>query len=182
MLSERSELAKKIFQTCYLTGDFILRSGLRSDEYFDKYAMESSPELLTSVTEHLIPLIPEETELLAALEMGGIPLGTALSLKTKIPVRFVRKKAKQYGTMRICEGGDVKNQKLCIIEDVITTGGQVIESTKALRDAGAFVSDVLCVIFRGNNTTVFKKESLKLSYLFNKEDLTSFQRAYTDPV
>lgn len=173
----KSELAKQIFQVCHLKGDFLLRSGLRSQEYFDKYLIESSPELLASVTEYLAPLIPKNTELLASLEMGGIPLGTALSLKTNLPCRFVRKKAKEYGTMKICEGGPIKNQRLCLIEDVITTGGQVVESTKELRKAGAIVSDVLCVIFRGKDTKALEKENLKLSYLFNKEDFAPFEKA-----
>ena len=172
MALTKSKLAKQIFSACYLKGDFLLRSGFRSHEYFDKYCMESSPELLASVTNHLLPLIPKGTEFLASLEMGGIPLGTALSLKSNLPVRFVRKKAKLYGTMRICEGGPIKGKKLCIIEDVITTGGQVIESVRELRRTGAIVSDVLCVIFRGENLQVLEKENLKLSYLFNKKDLT----------
>ena len=170
------ELAKQIFQTCHLKGDFLLRSGLRSQEYFDKYLMEASPELLASVIEYLIPLVPKNTELLAALEMGGLPLGTALSLKTNLPVRFVRKKAKEYGTMKICEGGPIKNQRICLIEDVITTGGQVITSAKELRKEGAIVSDVLCVIFRGENTEALEKENLKLTCLFNKEDFNPFQK------
>ena len=169
---KKTELAKKIFQACYLQGDFLLRSGLRSNEYFDKYCMESSPELLSAVTESMIPLIPKETKLLAALEMGGIPLGAALSLKTNLPLRFVRKEAKNYGTMKICEGGDVNGKKLCLIEDVITTGGQVIESARELRKAGAIVPHVLCVIFRGKNPQALEREKLKLSYLFHKEELT----------
>ena len=106
----KSELAKQIFQTCYLQGDFLLRSGLCSHEYFDKYLIESSPELLASVTEYLIPLIPKNTEMLASLEMGGIPLGTALSLKTGLPLRFVRKKAKEYGTMKMHENASLTIQ------------------------------------------------------------------------
>ena len=172
----KSELAKKVFQACHLKGDFLLRSGLRSQEYFDKYLLEASPELLAPIIEHLIPLIPKDTELLAALEMGGIPLGTSLSLKTNLPVRFVRKKAKEYGTMRICEGGPIKNQRLCLIEDVITTGGQVIESARELKKEGAIVSEVLCVIFRGEKAQALEKENLKLSYLFHKEDFEPFQK------
>ena len=163
----KKDLAKKVFKACYLQGDFLLRSGLRSKEYFDKYCIESNPELLSQVTEHLMDLIPKDTEILAGLEMGGIPLSVALSLKSNLPSRFVRKKAKSYGTMRICEGGEIKGKKLCLIEDVITTGGQVIESTKELRDLGATVSNVLCVIFRGENSQVLEKEKLKL---FKKED------------
>ena len=167
----KKELGKKIFTASYLQGDFLLRSGLRSKEYFDKYRIESSPEILRAVVEHLIPLIPKETEALACLEMGGIPLGTALSLKSKLPVRFVRKQAKNYGTMNICEGGGIKGQKLCIIEDVVTTGGQVIQSVKELRSQGAMVSDLLCMIFRGSSTQALEQARLKLIYLFNKEEL-----------
>lgn len=168
---EKSKLSQKISSACYLKGDFFLRSGLHSHEYFDKYSMEASPQLLTEVVDHLIPLIPERTEILAALEMGGIPFGTALSLKTNLPLRFVRKKAKDYGTMRICEGGSVKGKKLCIVEDVITTGGQVIESAKALRQEGGVALDVLCVIFRGQDLKILEQEDLKLSYLFHKDEL-----------
>ena len=171
MTLSKADLAKKVFKACYLRGDFLLRSGLRSKEYFDKYSLESDPELLSQVTTHLAPLIPANTEVLAGLEMGGIPLSTALSLKSRLPSRFVRKKAKSYGTMRICEGGEVKGKKLCLIEDVITTGGQVIESAKELRALGAIVSNVLCVIFRGENSSNLDKENLKLTYLFSKADL-----------
>ena len=169
----KKELAKKVFKACYLRGDFLLRSGLRSKEYFDKYRIESKPELLSQVIDHLAPLIPKDTEILAGLEMGGIPLSAGLSLKSQLPARFVRKKAKEYGTMKICEGGDIKGKKLCLIEDVVTTGGQVIESAKELRALGAIVSNALCVIFRGESLSVLEKENLKLSYLFNKEDLYS---------
>ena len=173
MILSKADLAKKVFKACWLKGNFLLRSGLRSNEYFDKYSIESDPELLSQVIERLAPLIPKETEILAGLEMGGIPLSTALSLKSKLPARFVRKKAKNYGTMRVCEGGEVKGKNLCLIEDVITTGGQVIESTKELRALGAIVSNVICVIFRGEDLSALEKEKLKLTYLFNREDLVS---------
>ena len=168
----KQELAKKVFSACHLTGDFVLRSGLRSKEYFDKYCIESDPKLLAQVTDFMIPLIPKGITALAALEMGGLPLGTALSLKTGLPLRFVRKKAKNYGTMRLCEGGPIKGEKLCIIEDVISTGGQVIESTQQLRQLGATVEHVVCVIFRGEKAHNFNKEQLKLSYLYSKEELS----------
>ena len=164
-------LAQKIVKACYLKGNFKLRSGLTSKEYFDKYAIESDPLLLTELTNCLLPLIPKETELLGGLEMGGIPLTTALSLKSQIPSRFIRKQAKDYGTRRLCEGGEVKGKKICLIEDVITTGGQVIKSTEELRALGAEVSHVLCVIFRGENLQVLEKAQLKVQWVFKKEDL-----------
>ena len=164
-------LAQKIVQTCYLKGDFKLRSGLRSHEYFDKYALAADPVLLDELTDKLLPFIPKETELLAGLEMGGIPIASLLSLKSHIPCRFVRKKAKDYGTMRLCEGGDIQGKKICIIEDVITTGGQVIQSTQELRDLGAEVSDVICLIFRGESLEALNAAQLKTQWLFQKKDL-----------
>ena len=145
----RAELAKKIYQISYLQGKFKLRSGTTSQEYFDKYRFESQPALLAAIAEHLAPFIPKDTEVLAGLELGGVPIATALSLKTGLPVTFVRKKAKDYGTCQFAEGLEVKNRKVCIIEDVITTGGQVLLSTKDLRSLGAHVENVLCVIYRG---------------------------------
>lgn len=144
----REELAIKIFDSAHLTGEFLLRSGKISNEYFDKYRFESDPGLLDAIGDHLMKLIPEDTEVLAGLEMGGIPLATVLSLKTGIPAVFVRKEAKQYGTCKVAEGLDFSGKKVCIVEDVVTTGGQIILSAKDLRDHGAGTSAVLCVIVR----------------------------------
>ena len=175
---KKADLAKEIFSACYLEGNFTLRSGLRSKEYFDKYRMEALPRLLSPVTELMLALIPQETEILAGLETGGIPLATALSLKTGLPARFVRKKPKTYGTMQFCEGGPVKGKALCLIEDVVTTGGQVMESARALKEEGADVRSALCVIFRGqaSGLQALQKAGLQLSWLFRREDLTRFKK------
>ena len=170
---QKQELAKKIFQKCYLQGEFTLRSGKTSKEYFDKYALESDPEILQAVAEQLSILIPKDTEVLAALEMGAIPIGTALSLKTGLPIRFVRKKAKDYGTQKVCEGGDIVSKKLCVIEDVITTGGQVIKSVQDLRKEGAIIDTVVCVIHRGQDAKNLEQTGLNLISLFKKEDLVN---------
>ena len=168
---KKSFLAKQIVENCRLTGHFTLRSGQTSSEYFDKYRFESQPQLLKAIASLMAPLIPKKTDLLAGLEMGGIPLATALSLETGLPIRFVRKEAKSYGTCQICEGGDIKGKTLCLIEDVITTGGQALISAKALRSAGAKVSTVLCVIYRGDNPSYFKEKNLQLLPLFTREEL-----------
>jgi orotate phosphoribosyltransferase len=170
----RQTLAKKIYEYCYLKGNFKLRSGQVSHEYFDKYRFESQPELLLAVAEGLAPLIPKNIDALAGLEMGGIPIATALSLKTGIPVVFVRKKAKDYGTEKLAEGLDIANKRLLIVEDVITTGGQVILSTDDLRNAGAKVESVICVIQRGEDLSGFEKKSLNLQSLFTMNELKSF--------
>lgn len=168
----KQELAKKIYDVAHLTGEFKLRSGQISNEYFDKYRFEAQPALLREIAKHMAPLIPAGTEVLAGLEMGGIPIATALSLETGLPCVFVRKEAKEYGTCQFAEGLDIKGKKVCVIEDVVTTGGQVVLSTADLRSIGAEISHVLCVIHRG---PVFPEPKLTeiglaLTPLFKKSD------------
>lgn len=144
----RQELTSAIYDVAHITGTFTLRSGIVSNEYFDKYQFESDPRLLRAIAEQMLPMIPEGTEMLAGLEMGGLAIATALSLASGLPVVFVRKKAKDYGTCKLAEGPDVTGKRLLIVEDVITSGGQVIISGNDLRSLGADTSEVLCVIDR----------------------------------
>jgi orotate phosphoribosyltransferase len=168
----RQELARKIFDCSHLTGTFLLRSGKTSNEYFDKYKFESDPQLLREIAKNLAPLIPEGTDYLGALEMGGIPVATAISLQTGIPVVFVRKEPKEYGTCKFAEGPDIKGKKLTLIEDVITTGGQVVTSCEDLRKEGAVISDVLCVIDRSEGQTdKLVKAGLRHHALFTMAEL-----------
>jgi orotate phosphoribosyltransferase len=172
----RQELAKQIFEVSHLTGEFKLRSGQISHEYFDKYRFESQPKLLKAIAEQMAALIPKDTEVLAGLEVGGIPIVTALSLETGIPASFVRKKAKDYGTCLLAEGAPIQGKKLCIVEDVITTGGQVHLSAADLKNAGAILSHVLCVIDRGTDSkSKMQEKGLTLSPLFTMADLKAHQ-------
>lgn len=170
----RDELCKSIFETAHITGDFLLRSGNTSNEYFDKYQFEARPKILDAIAHQLISLLPEKFDLLGAMEMGGIPIATALGLKTGKELVFVRKEAKTYGTCKFAEGPDIKGKTICIIEDVITTGGQAVISTKMLRDAGAIVNDMVCVIDRSQGQTE-KLESAGLGFkaLFTMDELKS---------
>jgi len=169
----KDELQNSIIEIAKLTGEFKLRSGLTSQIYFDKYRFESQPKILQSIAKHLAPMVPKDTEVLAGLEMGGIPIATALSLETGLPVAFIRKEAKDYGTCKFAEGCEIKGKKLCIIEDVITTGGQVVISTNDLRSEGAMIDNVLSVIFRGKNAPQGISDiKLNLTYLFDFSGLT----------
>jgi orotate phosphoribosyltransferase len=145
---DRKELARTIYERTHLTGEFTLRSGAVSSEYFDKYLFESDPKLLRTIGEALVPLIPSSTDVLAGLELGGVPLATMLSQLTGLPALFVRKEAKTYGTCRLAEGGEVGNRRLTVIEDVVTSGGQVVASCRDLRERGAIVDHAVCVIDR----------------------------------
>lgn len=143
-----SDLAARIHAASHLTGEFTLRSGRTATEYFDKYRFEADPALLDEIAQRMTPLVPAGTEVLAGLEMGGIPVVTALGRHTGLPCAFVRKTAKAYGTRRLAEGADVAGRRVLVVEDVVTSGGQIVLSTEELRALGADVREALCVIDR----------------------------------
>ena len=145
---ERRELAGAVYRTSHLTGTFTLRSGATATEYFDKFRFESDPKLLSEIARQLVPLVPTGTDVLGGLEMGGIPIVTALSAATGLPAVFVRHAAKTYGTCKAIEGRDVDGANVCVVEDVVSSGGQIVLSTEDLRGAGATVEHALCVIDR----------------------------------
>ena len=132
-------LAARVYAASHLTGTFVLRSGRTADRYFDKYRFESDPALLAEIVAALAPLVPPGIEGLAGLELGGVPLATMLSSVTGLPAFFVRKQPKKYGTEQVCEGGDIAGRNLLIVEDVVTTGGQLVLSAQDLRSEGGIV-------------------------------------------
>jgi orotate phosphoribosyltransferase len=169
---DRETLAARINDRCRLTGSFTLRSGQVSDHYFDKYLFEGDPDLLREVVAQAVPLIPEGTEVLAGLELGGVPIATGLSLATGLDAVFVRKAAKQYGTAKLAEGGRIAGRRVLVVEDVITTGGQVALSTGELRNLGAVVDQVLCVIDRSNGGyDALRAVGLAVGAVFSAADL-----------
>jgi orotate phosphoribosyltransferase len=169
---DRAELAHRIYTVSHLTGEFTLRSGVVSHEYFDKYRFEADPVLLADIAAALVPLLPVDTEVLAGLELGGVPIATALSLRTGIPAAFVRKEAKTYGTAQLAEGADVSGKRVTVIEDVITTGGQVMISAGQLRALGAIVDHVVCVIDRSpDHGAALAAEGLTMVALLTRAQL-----------
>ena len=171
-MSDRKALAQRIFQTSNIKGRFLLRSGTFSDEYFDKYLFESDPVLLRQIAEGMSELVPRGVDALAGLEMGGIPIATVLSQVTGLPTLFVRKQAKEYGTLKLAEGGDIASRKLTIVEDVITTAGQVRESARALMMCGAEIVRVVCVIDReAGGRENLAEDGLELRSLFTISEL-----------
>jgi orotate phosphoribosyltransferase len=171
-LSDRHLLALRIYERAHLTGSFMLRSGATSNEYFDKYLFESDPRLLHEIAQALVGLLPEQLDALAGLELGGVPLATVCSQVSGLPTLFVRKQAKSYGTCRLAEGGPVAGRRLAVIEDVITSGGQVIESCRQLRAEGAEIAAVLCVIDReAGGAENLMAEGLQLRSLFTMSQL-----------
>ncbi|GAA1681914.1 orotate phosphoribosyltransferase [Fodinicola feengrottensis] len=147
-IEDLTDLARAVDERCRLSGQFTLRSGRTATEYFDKYLFEADPVLVSRVAAAMVPLVPAGTDLLGGLELGGIPLVTLLSQATGIPALFVRKEPKPYGTRRAAEGGDCAGRTVTLVEDVITTGGAVVNAARLLRAAGATVTTVVCALDR----------------------------------
>ena len=141
-------LAKQIRDVSRLSGEFTLRSGAVSNTYFDKYLFESDPALLKTIASQLADLVPPDTEILAGLEMGGIPVVTALSMHTGLPAAYLRKERKAYGTVKYAEGPDLQDKKVVLVEDVVSSGGAILDALAMLRADGVRPEIALCVIDR----------------------------------
>ena len=167
----RVEIASRVTNAASLTGEFKLRSGGTSNRYFDKYMFESEPDLLKAICDELAPMIPDETEVLVGMEMGGIPIATLLSQLSGLPLALARKQAKTYGTLKQIEGAVTDGRNALIVEDVITSGGAVADVVDVMRAQGALIQTTLCVINRNIvNPAVFIERDIELLQLFTLED------------
>ena len=146
-------LAARIRDCARLHGSFKLRSGKVSKTYFDKYQFEADPKLLRDIAESMISLLPRSTEVLAGLEMGGIPVVTVLSQVTGLPAAFIRKEPKKYGTCRYAEGASLVGRRFVLVEDIVSTGGAIIDAVAKLKADGLLPNGVICVIDRESGGT-----------------------------
>ena len=147
--TELRDLGRELVKASYLKGDFVLRSGKRSNRYFDKFLFETDPAVLRRLGKHLARLVPVETQRLAAPELGAVLLGGAVSMESGLPLVLVRKEPKGYGTSKQIEGRFEPGDKVTVIEDVVTTGGDSLRSAQVLRDAGVEVIHLVVVLDRG---------------------------------
>jgi len=168
----KEALARDLVRASYLKGDFVLRSGKRSDRYFDKFLFETDPALLKRLGEELASLVPTTTQRLAAPELGAVLLGGAVSMATGLPLLLVRKEPKAYGTARQIEGRVDKGERITVIEDVVTTGGDSLRSVQVLRDAGLDVIHLVVVLDRGEGgEDNIREAGIPYSPLFRITDL-----------
>lgn len=172
MIAERQDLARQLVKASYLKGDFVLRSGKRSNRYFDKFLFETDPALLQLLGRHLAELVPKDTQRLAAPELGAVLLGGAVSMETGLPLLLVRKEPKGYGTGKQIEGRFAAAERVTVIEDVVTTGGDSLRSVQVLRDAGLEVIHLVVVLDRGEGGEDNIREArIPYSPLFRIQDL-----------
>ena len=173
MVAEREALARDLVAASYLKGDFVLRSGRRSNRYFDKFLFETDPALLKRIGAELARLVPAETQRLAAPELGAVLLGGAVSIETGLPLVLVRKEPKGYGTAKQLEGRFQAGERITVIEDVVTTGGDSLRSIAALRAAELDIIHLVVVLDRGEGGEENIREArIPYSPLFKIQDLS----------
>jgi orotate phosphoribosyltransferase len=168
----REELIKRIKETAYLEGDFILRSGKRSKYYLDKYLFETCPDILKALGDEFAKYVADDVTLIAGAELGGVALAAATAMATGKNWIIVRNSKKGYGTGKMVEGVLKKDDVVLLVEDIATTGGQVLEAAKIITEAGAKLKKIVCVIDRkqgaGENITT---AGYNFDSIFTKDDL-----------
>ena len=145
------ELRSALREHALLEGDFVLRSGRRSSHYFDKYRFETRPELLEAIGARVATVVGEhepDAVRLAGPELGAVALAAATSLVSRLPFLIVRKEAKDYGTSNRIEGAFETGERVCLVEDVVTSGGAAVAAVEALREAGLECRTAVCVVDR----------------------------------
>jgi len=144
----REELIKRIKETSYLEGEFILRSGKKSNYYLDKYLFETCPDILKALGAEFAKYATDDVTLIAGAELGGVALAAATAMETGLNWVIIRNSKKGYGTSKMVEGVLKEDDVVLIVEDIATTGGQVIEAAKIVTEAGAKVKKIVCTIDR----------------------------------
>jgi orotate phosphoribosyltransferase len=182
---KREELAAALREHAYLEGDFVLRSGRRSSYYLDKYRFETRPDLLAALGEHIAATVAEhepEAVRLAGPELGAVALAAAASLSSGLPFLIVRKQAKDYGTANRLEGVFEPGERICLVEDVVTSAGAAIEALDALRDAGLECRIAVCVVDREEGgVDALARRGVRLVPLFRAGELLAAQKTAAKP-
>ena len=182
---DRDELGAALREHAYLEGDFLLRSGRRSRYYLDKYRFETRPELLGALGDLIGATVREhepEVARLAGPELGAVALAAAASLASGLPFLIVRKGAKDYGTANRLEGVFEVGERVCLVEDVVTSAGAAIEAVEALREAGLEVGTAVCVVDReeGGEDALAEK-GVRLQALFRASELLNAPKSAAKP-
>jgi orotate phosphoribosyltransferase len=170
-----AELRDTILEHAYLEGDFVLRSGRRSRYYLDKYRFETRPELLEAIAVRIADLVAEhepEANRLAGPELGAVALAAAASIASRLPFLIVRKEAKGYGTDNRLEGVFEPGERVCLVEDVVTSGGAAVTAVEALRAAGLQCRTAVCVVDREEGgADKLARHGVRLRPLFRASEL-----------
>jgi orotate phosphoribosyltransferase len=168
-------LRAQIKDIAYLEGDFVLRSGKRSKYYLDKYRFETQPDLLRALGDLIATAVAEaepDAVRLAGPELGAVPLAAAASLASGLPFLLVRKAAKEYSTGKRVEGVFEEGERVCLVEDVVTTGGALIAAVEALRESGLVCESAVCVVDREEGgEEQLAAQGIRLRRLFTAQEI-----------
>ena len=179
------ELRVALREHAYLEGDFVLRSGRRSRYYLDKYRFETRPDLLGALGRRIADAVAThaaDATRLAGPELGAVALAAAASLASGLPFLIVRKAAKDYGTANRIEGVYEPGETVCLVEDVVTSGGALLESVEALRDAGLVVRTAVCAVDREEGgVDALAGHAVSLRPVFTASDLVSATKTAAKP-
>jgi orotate phosphoribosyltransferase len=180
-----AELKLALREAAYLEGDFVLRSGKRSAYYLDKYRFETRPDLLAPLGERIASAVVEfepEAVRLAGPELGAVALAAAGSLASGLPFLIVRKAAKDYGTSRRLEGVYAEGDCVCLVEDVVTSGGALLEAVEALRGAGLTVRTAICVVDREEGgSDALARHAVRLRPIFRASEILETAKTPAKP-
>jgi orotate phosphoribosyltransferase len=170
-----AELRDALLAAAYLEGDFVLRSGKHSRYYLDKFRFETRPDLLAALGDELAAAVREhepDAVRLAAPVLGAVPLAAAASLSGRLPFVIVRDAAKEYGTANRLEGAYEVGELVCLVEDIVTSGGALLEAIAAVREAGLVVRTAVCVIDREEGgADALARHGVRLRALFGAGEL-----------
>jgi orotate phosphoribosyltransferase len=180
-----AELGEALVAAAYLEGDFVLRSGKRSRYYLDKYRFETRPELLAPLGERIAAAVAEhepEAARLAAPVLGGVVLAASAALVSGLPFLMIRDAAKDYGTANRIEGAFEPGELVCLVEDIVTSGGALLEAIAAARDAGLVVRTAVCVVDREEGgADALARHAVRLRPLFKAGDLLRGEKTPAKP-
>ena len=173
-------LGAALVEQALLEGDFVLRSGKRSSWYLDKYRFATEPELLSAIGTRLSEAVGEvepDATRLAAPALGAVALAAATSMASGLPFIIVRGETKEYGTAKRIEGPFEAGELVCLLEDVVTTGGALGESVCALRDEGLVVRNAVCVVDREEGgSDALARLGVRLHRLYRAGDLLELRK------
>ncbi|UCM88003.1 orotate phosphoribosyltransferase [Streptomyces marincola] len=169
-----TSLAARIAEAACVSDAFTLVDGQVLDSYFDEYRLAADPQLLHDVADAMALLVPEDAEVLAGIELGGVPLVVALSAATGLRAAFLRRLPKRYGSKQQIEGSGVEGRRVVLVDDVVRSGGQLLAMARMLRVSGAPVTDALCVLERPlGGRLLLNEHSVRLHPLLTEADLST---------
>jgi len=178
-------LAAALREHAYLEGDFVLRSGRRSSYYLDKFRFETQPDVLRALGDELASAARElepDAVRLACPVLGAVVLAAAASLASGLPFVIIRDEAKEYGTANRIEGFFESGERVCLIEDVVTSGGALLGAVEAVREAGLEVRNAVCVVDREEGgAETLAAAGVRLRALFLASELAEGRKSAGKP-